>query len=474
MTRKILAIITIVTAVISLYPYFHLLVSVFNYPFSIYLDEGTYIRKALIFMNDGIAFNDINQYPYVVTVYGFLYELAITPFLSFMEPCVTAGRIVTLISTVLIIIILYRIIHKKTASIYLSVIFSGTIIFFKLLAVYTSYCKNDMFLALMTLIVLYSLYFHSGKKQFIVTLLFTSFALMTKQTSVFIVPVVITVWFMNRKSLKEFAVSSVLWLGSLTAVFVLLFLLIPNYFYNTFVVTSQVTGLIWSYKHMIFSQTIPLLRTCIIYIIIAAVLAVLNRKKNINVISPALLYIIFYMPIFFWTSMNTGSMPVYYIFPVIGLSIYIPEQIKNYGKDLKPLLYGAICLQLIIFLFFSSTKHFLRFYYPEPTETEVSDAREIDKIVHEHDINNSFATFSFNSFGLSRKSAKNTFDFNLSYLAEMNRLDLKPYINDFNNKRFSVIIGSFDYPGVKEAIENNYYLHKLIGGTPVFLPKTAN
>jgi hypothetical protein len=164
-------------------------------------------------------------------------------------------------------------------------------------------------------------------------------------------------------------------------------------------------------------------------------------------------------------------MPVYYIFPVIGLSIYIPEQIKNYGKDLKPILYGAICLQLIIFLFFSSAKHFLQFYYPEPTETEIVDAREIDKIVREHNIENSFSTFSFNSFGLSRKSAKNNIDFNIGGFVERNQLDITPYINDFNNKRFSVIVGGFDYPAVKEAISNNYYLYKRIGGIAVYLPK---
>ena len=206
----------------------------------------------------------------------------------------------------------------------------------------------------------------------------------------------------------------------------------------------------------------------------AIVLAVINKKQNNKVVTPALLYIIYYMPIFFWTSMNTGSMPVYYIFPVIGLAVYLAEQLKNYSKKISSAVYGAVCVQLIIFLLFSSTVHFFRFYYPEPTETDIADAREIDKIVREHNIENSFSTFSFNSFGLSRKSAKNTFDFNLSYLAEMNRLDLNPYINDFSKKRFSVIVGGFNYPGVNEAIDKNYYIYKQIGGTAVFLPKPAN
>jgi len=474
MAKKILIIISIVIAVISLYPYFHLLTAIYNYPFSIYTDEGTYIRKALVFLDSGISFNNLEQYPYFITIYGFLYELTISPLLLFMEPSVNAGRIITMVSTMLIIVFSFKIIFKISGNLYLCFIFSGSIIFFKLLAVYTAYSKNDMFLALLTLIVLYSMYFHNRKKQFAVTLIFTSLALMTKQTSIFIIPVVISVWFMNRITIKEFIKKSVIWISCLAIIFILLFLAIPNYYYNTIVITGKIGHLSWSLKHMIFSQTIPLFRSLSIYIIIALTLALLNRKKNIKVITPALLYIIFYMPIFFWTSINTGSMPVYYIFTVIGLSIYIPEQIKNYGKDLKPILYVAICMQLIIFLFFSSTKHFLKFYYPEPTETEIVDAREIDKIVREHDIENSFTTFSFNSFGLSRKSAKNNIDFNIGGFAETNQLDLTPYINDFNNKRFSVIVGGFDYPEVKKAITNNYYLYKLIGGTTVYLPSANN
>src|SRR4030095_9043363 len=472
MLKKTFLVLSIIIAVASLYPYLHLAISVFNYPYNIYLDEGSYIRKAVVFLNEGLAFNNLNEYPYFMTIYGFLYELVISPLLIFIEPTVNAGRLVTLISTVIIIIITFFIIYKKTNNLYLSFIFSGTIIIFKLIAIFTLYSKNDIFLALLTLVVLFSLYFNSGKKQFIVTLVFTCFALMTKQTSIFVVPVVITVWFLEKKTYADFFKKSALWLTCIAVIFLILFLAIRNYFYNTIVISGMIGHITWSLKHMIISQTLPLLRSCAIYFILVFFLVFLNKKAGKKILTPSFLFILYYSPLFLWTSMSTGSMPVYYVFIVIGLSILIPELIISYFDHKIPaIIYLAICFQLIIFQLFTSQKHFLKFYYPEPGDKDIQEAREIEQIVSFNGIENSLVTFSWSSYGISKQSAKFHFDFNHGYLVQMGVLNLTPYINDFNKKRFSVIVGGFDYPETKEAILKNYYLFKTIGETPVYLPR---
>lgn len=110
------------------------------------------------------------------------------------------------------------------------------------------------------------------------------------------------------------------------------------------------------------------------------------------------------------------------------------------------------------------------FYYPEPTETEISEAREIDKIVRKNGNENSFVTFSWNSYGLSIESAKFHFDFNNDYLTQMNLLDLTPYVNDINNMGYSVMDGEFEYPEIQKILSKNYFLYKLVGNTSVYLP----
>jgi hypothetical protein len=126
---------------------------------------------------------------------------------------------------------------------------------------------------------------------------------------------------------------------------------------------------------------------------------------------------------------------------------------------------------LTVFLLAPSSKDIFKFTYFKPTKEQIEESSKIDSIIRSKGAENSFVTFSRSSFGLSTQSAPYFFDFVHGYLLGKNRLDTEPYIRDFDNKKFSIIVGSIDYPVLKDAIDRNYYLYKIIGDTPLYLPK---
>ena len=468
---RYLSVLIILFLVIEYIDYFIFMLS---YPHNIFLNEGFATRISLHFYTHGLAFGDLNTYPYFVTIYGFLYELVSMPLFYLMGPTVNIGRVTSFAGTLLIITGLIIILRKKNAGWFYIVFFSLIILFFKPMTLYTCLSKNDSFAALMTLVVLYSLYLHKGSKQFIITLLFSSFALMTKQTTVFIIPVVLGAWFINRENNPSFFKKSVLWVVSMILLFGVLFALIPNYYFNTITLSGLIGTITTSYRHLLINQVIPLLRGTMFFIIAACLILFKIRKTSRikDILTPSFLYIIFYLPVFLFTSHSTGSMPVYYIFTFIGLSVFIPELILKYRNSFSVTVIDTLLLaQLLIFLLIPSKIDTLKFTYNKPTKNQIEEAKEIDSIVKENGIERSFVTFSRSSFGLSPQSAPNDFDFIHGYLLDKNKLNIEPYIQDFNNKEFSVIVGGLEYPRLKEAIEKNYYLYKIIGNTPIYLPR---
>src|SRR3972149_10955153 len=161
---RYLSVLIILFLVIEYIDYFIFMLS---YPHNIFLNEGFATRISLHFYTHGLAFGDLNTYPYFVTIYGFLYELVSMPLFYLMGPTVNIGRVTSFAGTLLIITGLIIILRKKNAGWFYIVFFSLIILFFKPMTLYTCLSKNDSFAALMTLVVLYSLYLHKGSKQFI-------------------------------------------------------------------------------------------------------------------------------------------------------------------------------------------------------------------------------------------------------------------------------------------------------------------
>src|SRR4029077_16444314 len=92
---RIIKITCLIIAAVLFIEYIDYFIAVLNYPNNIYLDEGFSARISLSFIANGIKFTDFNTYPYILTIYGFFYELVCAPLFYFMEPTVNCGRIIS-------------------------------------------------------------------------------------------------------------------------------------------------------------------------------------------------------------------------------------------------------------------------------------------------------------------------------------------------------------------------------------------
>lgn len=466
-TIKIICFLIAVILFIEFIDYFR---AVLDYPNNIFIDEGILSRISLSIMANGLRFTTLDVYPHILTMYGFLYELVSLPFFYLMEPTVNCGRYVSFASSLIIIVLLYKMLRKMNLSSYLAFILSMIFLLYKPTAAYGCYSKSDSFATLLTLVVLYSLYFHRGNKQFIVTLIFSSLALTTKQTTAFIVPVVLVSFIIQKTDKKEFF-RALKWMFSFILIFAALFLAIQNYFYNTVTLTLYLGTLYTSMEHLLTGQVFPLIRATIFFMIIPVYAIIKNKIKIKELLSPSVLYLLFYIPIFLMTSYSTASEVVYFMFIFPPLAVFLGEMIIKYNLKERLFVHLCILIQLVILLLYPSKVDALKFTYIKPTSQMKNEAAEIESIIKNAGVERSFVTFSWSSFGLSKESAGNLLDFKLGYLIESGKLNPKPYLDDFDKKRFSVIVGGLDLPQLHEGLLKNYYLYKVIGNTPVYLPK---
>ena len=225
-----------------------------------------------------------------------------------------------------------------------------------------------------------------------------------------------------------------------------------------------------SVHHLIYIQALPLLRATIFFII-AFLYIVIKYKTGIKqLLSQSFFFLAFYLPLFLWTSLGPGSQVVYFTFIFAALAILMGEIIIKFNLRNSLPVNILILFQLLVFLTYPSKNDFMKITYNKPSQEMISEAAEIESIIKSHGTEKSFVTYSWNSFGLSKESAVNFFDFNKGYLVEKNKLNLQPYINDFNSKKFSVIAGGLDLPVLHDALIKNYYLYKMVGNTPIYLP----
>uniref|UniRef100_A0A7C4THN1 Glycosyltransferase RgtA/B/C/D-like domain-containing protein n=1 Tax=candidate division WOR-3 bacterium TaxID=2052148 RepID=A0A7C4THN1_UNCW3 len=454
---------------LAVYSLFYLIESfiVITYPYEVSYTEGFILNQAYLISKGESIYKRIDEYPYLVANYPPLYPLLCAIFVKLFGISFIPGRLITFLSSIFVVGIIYKILKKETAkdiAIISALFFISSSYIFKS----TPLFRIDMLGLFFSLLGLYI--FIQTNRIFLPILCFLA-ALYTKPTFVS-APLALAIFLLLTEKKKGFIFIFLMSLSYATIFLLINHLTSGGFYKHTFLYNLN----IFIFKQAIKQYILTLQNHTILILFSLFYLFYTFTEKKISILT-----IYFIISCIIAVSVGKIGSNLSYFYEMIALSCILTglslEKFKN-GVNEKIYNYlsnAAILLQLIIFLHMP--------YLTEPSATRLSlkNSRRLSEIVAHTD----GSILSEDGSLLIKNSKPILFQFfEFTQLANQKIWNQTEFVRDIKNRQFALIILSFDVncfvdeerltPEMAEAIRGNYYVVDKIGDYYLYKPIISN
>lgn len=422
------------------------------YPYPVNFSEGQTLGLSILLQQKGNYFFDINDLPFMHGAYPPVYPLIVLFFINIFGVTLTIGRIISFLSTIFIIFILFKIFNKahqdKIHSFIVSLMFIAPFFVMR----WSSTVRVDLLAIFFSFVGLYIYYFYYKKSYWrFLSIVFFILAFYTKQNAI-AAPLSILIYNIIEDR-KEFKKILLLYLAPLLSIFLLLnYLTIGQFYLHIITYTKFIPIQVFS----IFSNYQFFIRMFSVFLLILFFNKDLLKKYNI--------FTIYFLINFFFlfTISKPGSDSHYMIEPFLSLLVISGLIIIHWIKMSKNMpyykyLFPILLLQIFLMAPFDVYSSILR----SPLVPEGHDGRTIInyyvKNAHGLVLSEDLGYLAINNLPIIYET------YQFAWMNKMGLWDSTKLIEYCENKKFSMMILRGDILGVKGmegCIIENYNLIK--------------
>lgn len=458
----------LVSVVLAAYIIFYLVQSftVITYPGQLSYPEGIILNQAKLLSEEKLIYKNINDYPFILANYPPVYLFFCAVLVKLFGISFFWGRLVTFLAAILVSLLIYKILRHKTSK---EIAIISAVLFISSSYIYkdTPFMRVDMLGLFFSLFGFYIFVEKDQKTNSFYSIPFFIISLYTKQTFVG-APIAIALWlFFNQR--KRALVFILFMLLAYAIIFFFINHLTKGEFYRHNVVYNlNIFNPEQGAKYYVrFLQTHSILFLFSLLFIFDSI-----RDKDFSVFS-----IYFIVSAIVALSVGKVGANTNYFFEMITLmcvlSGFFLYRIKKHIDEKKHNLFKniAIFTQLLLFL------HIPFITEPAITKSDRLNFERLSQI-----FSNTTGEIISEDSGilvLNKKEVLFQF-FEFTQISNQKLWNQKPFLEDIKNKRFSMIVLSFDIdcfvdkerltPEMVEAIKKNYRISDKIGEYFIYIP----
>lgn len=464
---------TILLGGLAIYIVFFIIESIIliNYPYQISYGEGFILNQAVIISQGQSIYQDITNYPYLVGNYPPVYPFLCALFVKIFGVSFAPGRFISFIAVILSGFLIYIILKEnrrlQKGSFKESIVISAL---FFLASPYIFYTyplyRVDALALLFSLAGLYFVFKFENRKSVYFSIPFFILALYTKQS--FIAAPIASLIYLTFKNIKR----GIIYFIFLSLVYVSIFLLLNNltggqYCLHNFTYNANTFSILFAIRMCVSALQIHAILFTFAF---AYIIHIIIRKKlslfAIYLIITALMAI----------SIGKIDSGINYFGELVAcsciiLGIFLNETEFTNKESKNILIVTGLLLQLILFA------HMPYLTGHTPTNTDKKNAEKISLEI----INTPGSILSEDGGLLVVNRRQILFQpFVFTQLARQNLWDQGKFVADITEKRFSLIILTFNInyeidkerltEEMAEAIRRSYYSEEKIGDYYIYRP----
>ncbi|NOR16612.1 hypothetical protein GQ543_02730 [candidate division WOR-3 bacterium] len=464
---------TILLGGLAIYIVFFIIESIIliNYPYQISYGEGFILNQAVIISQGQSIYQDITNYPYLVGNYPPVYPFLCALFVKIFGVSFAPGRFISFIAVILSGFLIYIILKEnrrlQKGSFKESIVISAL---FFLASPYIFYTyplyRVDALALLFSLAGLYFVFKFENRKSVYFSIPFFILALYTKQS--FIAAPIASLIYLTFKNIKR----GIIYFIFLSLVYVSIFLLLNNltggqYCLHNFTYNANAFSILFAIRMCVSALQIHAILFTFAF---AYIIHIIIRKKlslfAIYLIITALMAI----------SIGKIGSGINYFGELVAcsciiLGIFLNETEFTNKESKNILIVTGLLLQLILFA------HMPYLTGHTPTNTDKKNAEKISLEI----INTPGSILSEDGGLLVVNRRQILFQpFVFTQLARQNLWDQGKFVADITEKRFSLIILTFNInyeidkerltEEMAEAIRRSYYSEEKIGDYYIYRP----
>ncbi len=458
----------IVIAGLLIYAIFYLFNSfiIITYPYQISYPEGFILNHIRSIIKGESIYKSISDYPFIVVNYPPVYLYLCAGLAKLVGLSFFGGRLITFLASIFVAFLIYKITNKENDR---EVAFISALLFIASSYIYKNnpLMRVDMLGLLFSLLGIYIFIKTDAQNKTFYSIPLFILSLYTKPIF-FAAPVAAGIWLIikDRKRGFKFIILSIFFYG-------IIFLILNistkgEFFRHTFLYNLNTFIFVQAIKHYFwFLQNHSMLFFFSVFFIIDSLI-----RKELSIFS-----IYFIIAAISAISVGKIGANTNYFFELIAISCILTglfmKKIKRYNPDkiFNLLIYTLLLIQLLQFI------HMPFFTKPSPSKMDVENFEKLFSI-----ISGTEGPIISEDGGLLVLNKKEVLfmPFEFTQLANQKIWNQDKFLEDLKNKRFSLLVFSFNvnYFFDKErltlemvkVIKDNYYVDKAIGDYFVYKP----
>ena len=411
-------------------------------------------------------YRSINDYPFIVVNYPPVYLYLCAGLTKLTGLSFLGGRLITFLASIFVVLLIYEITKRESDK---EVAFISALLFIASSYIYKNnpLMRVDMLGLLFSLLGMYIFIKIDAHNNTFYSIPLFILSLYTKPVF-FSAPVAVVIWLIikDKKRGFKFILLSIISYGIIF--FILNHLTKGEFFRHNFLYNLNTFIFVQAMKHYVwFLQNHSILFFFSVIFIIDSLI-----KRELSVFS--VYFIVSAIAAF---SVGKIGANTNYFFELIAISCVLTglciEKLKGYNqkKMNNLLIYTLLFIQLLLFI------HIPLLTKPAPAKSDRENFKKLSGIISSTEgpiISEDGGILVFN------KKEVLFMPFEFTQLANQKKWDQKKFLEDLMNKRFTLIIFSFDVnyffdkerltPEMVKVIKDNYYVDKTIGDYFLYKP----
>jgi 4-amino-4-deoxy-L-arabinose transferase-like glycosyltransferase len=458
----------IVIAGLLIYTIFYLFNSfiIITYPYQISYPEGFILNHIQSIIKGESIYRSINDYPLTVVNYPPVYLYLCAGLTKLTGLSFFGGRLITFLASIFVVLLIFEITRRESDK---EAAFISALLFIASPYIYKNspLMRVDMLGLLFSLLGMYIFIKTDTVKNTFYSIPLFILSLYTKPVY-FSAPVCAGIWLMSRDKKRGVIFILLLIISYGIIFFILNYLTKGEFFRHTFLYNLNIFIPLQAIKHyVLFFQFHSILIIFSVFFIFDSFV-----KRRLSIF---LLYFI----ISAFTAFSVGKIGANtnYFIELIAISCILTgsciNKIKEYDQEkiYNLLLYASLFVQLILFL------HIPSFTKPSPSKMDIENFKKLSSIISKTE-----GPIISEDGGILVLNKKEVIfmPFEFTQLANQKIWNQDKFLKDIKNKRFSLLLLSFDIhyffdrerltPEMIENIKENYYIDNKIGDYFIYKP----
>lgn len=380
----ILTFFTLTAAFLSIVFFLSHSYQIITFPYELTSGEGLLLRDAVNIRNGQPMYTDVNEYPYIVSIYPPVFPLVAALFSHFTGISLLTTRLVSVISTLCIAFLIFSIVYKLTREIFIA-LFSG-VVYISSLFVYqwSVFGRIDTLAILFSIASVAAVVIKPDRASISMAAILCTLSLYTKQTAI-AAPIAIFLYlFIQHRHLSYYFVSVLIITG--VSIFISLNTLTQGQFYTQIFEYNVQEYFLRTF--LSFTRSFLILHPVLLLVAISYFLVhIKNRKLDIVTIYWLLAGIMTF------TAGRAGS-TINHFLEFIAVTSILFGLYWTHVKHLFPLAHICISCLFILQLFWPNLFQYtpLAQYYQsdpafsyQPTDTELNNCKQLDQYIRQTD-----------------------------------------------------------------------------------------